>query len=186
MQRVWRQVVLAALAGLGSLAVCSGAMVAIFFLIIASLEFGAGGPLSSEPVLFWVGVVTVWLLAGASLSLAPLALGARGGHAMKTTVLSGLCFCAFVLIVFLSTPIALIALIGTPTVGSLGAILEEGKIAARPLLVTLIAGSAIYCASLFAFWSVSGDARLSVLAGMVVAAVSWPVLPGIVAMLRSG
>jgi hypothetical protein len=196
-QRVWLQVALAAGAGLGSLAVCSGAVVAIVLLLIASMTFGAGGPLSSDPALFWVGVVTVLLFAWASLSLSPLALGARGGHALKTTLLSGLCFCGFVLIFFLSlttvSPVprlmALAALIATPAIGSLGAILEGGMIAARPLRATLIAAVAIYCAScasLFAFWSVSGDDWHGVRAGMVVAAASWPVLPGIVAMLRSG
>jgi hypothetical protein len=101
-QRVWLQVALAAGAGLGSLAVCSGAVVVIVLLLIASMTFGAGGPLSSDPALFWVGVVTVLLFAWASLSLSPLALGARGGQALKTTLLSGLCFCGFVLIFFLS------------------------------------------------------------------------------------
>ncbi len=194
MQRVWLQVALAAVAGLGSLAVCSGAMVAIFFLIIASLEFGAGGPLSSEPVLFWVGVVTVLLLAGASLSLSPLALGARGGHALKTTLLSGLCFCGFVLIFWFSVTtvssvprlMALAALIATPAIGSLGAILESGTIAVRPLWATLIAALTIYFASSIAFWAVPGEDWPAYRAGIVVAASSWPVLPGIVAMLRSG
>ena len=159
------------------------------------MSFGAGGPLFSKPVLFWAGVVTVLLFAGASLSLPPLALGARGGHALKTTLLSGLCFCAFVLIFFWSLTtvssgprlMALAPLIATPAIGSLGAILEGGQIAARPLWATIIAALAIYgasCASLFAsYWSVSDWHAFR--AGMVVAAFSWPVLPGIVALLRS-
>ena len=193
MQRVWLQVALAVGAGLGSLAVCSGAMVAIGLLFIASMSFGAGGPLSSDPVLFWAGVVTVLLFAGASLSLAPLALGARGGHALKTTLLSGLCFCAFVLIFWLSVTtvssvprlIALAALIATPAIGSLGAILERGTIAVRPLWATIIVALTIYFASSFAFRAVPGEDWPAYRAGLVVAAFSWPVLPGIVALLRS-
>lgn len=191
MQRVWLQVVLAAGAGLGSLAVCCGAVVAIGLLIIASMSFGAGGPLSSKPALFWAGVVTVLLFAGVSLSLPPLALGARGGHALKTTLLSGLCFCAFVLFFWSLTTVsseprlmALALLIATPAIGSLGAILVGGQIAARPLWLIIIAALAIYGASLFAYWSVF--AWHAFRAGMVVAAFSWPVLPGIVAMIRSG
>ena len=157
------------------------------------MSFGAGGPLSSMPALFWVGVVTVLLLAGASLSLPPLALGARGGHALKTTLLSGLCFCAFVLIFFWSLTtvssgprlMALAPLIATPAIGSLGAILEGGQIAARPLWATLIAALTIYFASSIVFRAVSGEDWPAYRAGLVVAAASWPVLPGIVAMLRS-
>jgi hypothetical protein len=168
-------------------------MVAIFLLMIASLEFGAGGPLSSDPALFWVGVVTVLLFAGASLSLSPLALGARGGHALKTTLLSGLCFCAFVLIFWLSVTtvssvpnlIALAALIATPAIASLGSILQRGTIAARPLWATVIAALTIYFASSIVFRAVSGEDWPAYRAGLVVAAFSWPVLPGIVALLRS-
>ena len=193
MRRGWRQVAFAALAGLGSLAVCSGAVVAIGLLLIASMSFGAGGPLYSEPVLFWAGVVTVLLLAGASLSLSPLALGARGGRALKTTVLSALCLCWFVLTFWVSVTtvsselrlIALAALIATPAIGSLGAILERGTIAVRPLRATLIAALTIYFASSFAFWAVPGEDWPAYRAGLVVAAASWPVLPGIVALLRS-
>jgi hypothetical protein len=192
-QRVWRQVALAALGGLGSLAVCSGAVVAIGLLLIASMSFGAGGPLSSDPALSWAGVVTVLLLAGASLSLAPLALGARGGHALITTVLSALCLCWFVLTFWVSLTtvsselrlIALAALIATPAIGSLGAILESGTIAVRPLWATLIAALTIYFAASFAFWAVPGEDWPAYRAGLVVAAASWPVLPGIVALLRS-
>ena len=190
MRRGWLQVALAALAGLGSLAVCSGAVVAIGLLLIASMSFGAGGPLSSEPALFWAGVVTVLLLAGASLSLPALALGARGGHALKTTLLSALCFYWFVLTFWFSVTteprlIALAALIATPAIGSLGAILESGTIAVRPLWATLIAALTIYFASSIAFWAVPGEDWPAYRAGLVMAAASWPVMPGIVALLRS-
>ena len=136
----------------------------------------------------------------ASLSLPPLALGARGGHALKTTVLSGLCFCAFGFVAFLSLVtasflvplISLMALVGTSAVGSLVAVREEGQVAAATIRATLITALGIYCASLFAYWLVTDafglttDYWSSRFAGMVVAAASWPVLPAIVAMLRSG
>jgi hypothetical protein len=198
-QRGWLQVALAALAGLGSLVICSGAVVVIILLFIASIQFGWVGS-SLDPPLFWLGVSAAILVAGASLSLPPLALGASGGHALKTTVLSGLCFCAFVFVTFLSLVtasflvplIALMALVGTSAVGSLVAVRGEGQVVASMIRATLITALAIYCASLFAYWLVTDafglttDYWSSLFAGMVVAAASWPVLPGIVAMLRSG
>jgi hypothetical protein len=198
-QRDWLQVALAALAGLGSLAVCSGAFVAIGLLLIASMSFGAGGPLSSEPVLFWAGVVTVLLLAGASLSLPALALGARGGHALKTTLLSSLVFggCVFFSVLSLDSSygsaartVSLIALVITSAVGSLVGGREEGGrslLEVRLGLVIVIAAGAILSASLVAYWLVPQDnIWASFLAPYVVGASSWLVLPAIVAMLRSG
>ena len=199
MRRGWRQVALAALAGLGSLAVCSGAVVVIIGLFVASIQFGWVGS-SLHPIYFWLGVVAALMFAGASLSLPPLALGARERHALKATVLSGLCFCAFVFVFFLSlltasflVPlISLMALVGTPAVGSLVAVREEGQVAAPTIRATLITALAIFCASLFAYWIVTEafgftiDSWSSLFARMVVAASSWVVLPGIVAMLRSG
>ena len=200
MQRVWLQVALAVVAGLGSLAVCSGAVVVIIWLFIASIQFGWVGS-SLDPPLFWLGVSAAILVAGASLSLPPLALGARGGHALKTTVLSGLCFCTFVFVSFLSLVtasflvplISLMALVRTSVVGSLVAVQDEEDQIAIPMhRATVIAALAIYCASLFAYWFVTDafglttDYWSSLFAGMVVAASSWPVLPGIVAKLRSG
>ncbi len=194
MQRVWLQVALAALAGLGSLAVCSGAVVVIILLFIASIQFGWVGS-SLDPPLFWLGVVAAMIFAGAGLSLPPLALGARGGHALKTTVLSGLCFCAFVFVAFLIVVthsflvplISLMALVGTSVVGSLVAVQDEGQTPAPMRRATLITALAIYSASLFTFWLVFVENHWqSYFAPMVVAASSWPVLPGIVAMLRSG
>ena len=199
MQRGWLQVALAALAGLGSLAVCSGAVVVIIRLFVASIQFGWVGS-SLDPPLFWLGVSVAMIFAGASLSLPPLALGARGGHALKTTVLSGLCFCAFVFVSFLSLVtasflvplISLMALVGTSAVGSLVAVREEGHVAAPTIRATLITALAIYCASLIAYWLVTEafglttDYWSSLFAGMVVAGSSWLVLPGIVAKIRSG
>jgi hypothetical protein len=87
-QRVWLNVALAAGAGLGSLAVCSGAVVVIVLLFIASIEFGWIGS-SLNPAIFFAGVLAFVIVGWASLSLLPLALGARGGHLLKTTLLSG-------------------------------------------------------------------------------------------------
>ena len=194
MRRVWLRVALAAGAGLGSLVVCSGAMVAIVLLIIASLDFGAAGPLSSHPVLFWLGVVTVVVFAGASLSLPALALGARGGHVTKTTLLSGLGLCAFVFFVFVSfenvtaVPFALMALVATSVIGSLIAIhQEEGHITVPLGRATLIAAVAVYCASLLAWWLVPvEEGWLYSLVPVFVASSSWLVVPAIVAALRPG
>jgi hypothetical protein len=199
-QRVWLQVALAAGAGFGSLVVCSGAVVAIIFNFISSITFGGwiGEPVN--PTFVVVRYSAAILFAGASLSLPPLALGARGRHALKTTVLSGLCFCAFVFVSFLSLVtasflvplISLMALVGTSAVGSLVAVREEGQVVAPTIRATLITALAIYCASLFTFWFVTeafgltSDYWSSRFAGMVVAGCSWPVLPGVVAMLRSG
>jgi hypothetical protein len=194
-QRGWLQVALAAVAGLGSLAVCSGAVAVIVLLFIASIQFGWVGS-SLDPPLFWLGVSAAILFAGVSLSLPPLALGARGRHALKTTVLSSLCFCTFVFVAFLIVVthsflvplISLMALVGTSVVGSLVAVQDEEDQIAIPMhRATLIAALAIYCASLFTFWLVFDESNWqSYFVPMVVAASSWPVLPGIVAKLRSG
>ncbi len=194
MQRGWLQVALAAGAGFGSLAVCFGAFVAIGYLVIASIQFGWVGS-SLDPTIFWFGVVAAMIVAGAGLSLPALALGARGRHAMKTTVLSSLVFGACVFFFFASlvtvSPvprlISLLAVVGTPAMGSLFAVQEEeGYIAVRLGGVPVIVAVAIYCASLVAYWLVPEDASPSSFAPYVVAAISWPVLPAIVAMLRSG
>lgn len=75
----WRQVTLAVIAGLGSLAVCSGAVAVIVLLFVASIDFGGWIGSSLNPALFLVGVLAAVVVAWASLSLPPLALGARGG-----------------------------------------------------------------------------------------------------------
>ena len=54
MRKGWRQVALAALAGLGSLAVCSGAVVAIIGLFLASIQFGWVGSSLDPPFFGWV------------------------------------------------------------------------------------------------------------------------------------
>jgi len=195
-RRVWLQVAIAAGAGLGSLAVCSGAVAVIVLLFIASMDFGwIGSSLNTAP--FLAGVLVATMVACASLSLPPLALGAKGGHLAKATLLSGLSFCAFVFGSFLSLALPpflapllpLMGLVGTPTVGSLVAVREVGQIGTRALRATLIAALALYGTSLLAYWSVFGEdgaSGPSILAPLVVAATSWPVLPAIVTMLRSG
>ncbi len=195
MQRGWLQVALAAGAGLGSLAVCFGAIVAIGYLFMASIDF-AWISSGIDPSLFLLGVSAAMIFAGAGQSLPALALGARGRHALKTTVLSSLLFGASVFLFFASlvtvSPvprlISLIALVGTPAMGSLFAVQEEEGHSVTVGLgrVTIIAAVAIYCASLVAYWLVPEDVSPSTFAPYVVAAISWPVLPAIVAMLRSG
>ena len=65
---------------------------------------------------------------------------------------------------------------------------EEGhSVAARLGRVTVIVAGAIYCTSLLAYWLILGTVNpVFFFLPYVVAAISWPVLPGIVAMLRSG
>jgi hypothetical protein len=196
-RRVWLQVALAALAGLGSLAVCSGALVAIVLLVFASGPFGWIGS-SLDPTILWFGVVAAMIFAGAGLSLPALALGATGGHALKTTLLSSPVFGTFVFFSILSldsrygfvaAAISLLGLVGTSVVGSLVAVHEEEdhSIAVRLSRVSVIAAVAIYCASLLAYWlEVFGESWSTVLATLIVAGSSWLVLPAIVAMLRSG
>jgi hypothetical protein len=189
----WVRVALAAGAGLGSLAGCSGAIVVIVLLFLYTTDvFVILGSSSPTSPLFWVGLVAALLFAWASLSLPARALGVRE-DAMKAAALSGLSFCAFVLfcVVSLATSsvgplqVALAALVGTPVVGSLVAVQEEGRVAIRLARVTLVAAAAIYCVSLLAYWLVPEDDLLGFLAVIVVAVSSWPVLPGIEAMLRS-
>jgi hypothetical protein len=101
MQRVWLQVVLAAGAGLASLVVCSGAVWVIIRLFVASINFHWIGS-SLDPPLFWLGFSAAMLFAWASLSLSPLALGARGprpeSHAALGTLF--LCICVRLFSVF--------------------------------------------------------------------------------------
>ena len=194
MRRVWLRVALAAGAGLGSLAICCGALVVIVLLFFYSADFAILGPSSPPSPFFWVGVVTALIFASAGLSLPALALGARGGHVMKTAVLSGLGFVAFVFFLFLSlgpaafaVPAALMALVATSAVGSLVAVREEGHITVRLGRATVIAAGAIYGASLLAYWLVYGEESWPYFfAPVIVASSSWPVLPAIVASLRSG
>jgi hypothetical protein len=76
-QRVWLQVALAALAGLGSLAVCCGAFVAIGALILSEGDLVIIPLYLRSQAVYWIGLVTAVLFAGVGLSLPALALGAR-------------------------------------------------------------------------------------------------------------
>jgi hypothetical protein len=196
-QRVWIRVALAAIAGLGSLAVCCGAFVAIVALLFS------GGDLAIIPLylrsqaVYWIGLVTAVLFAGAGLSLPTLALGARWWDALKPAVLSSPVFGAFVFFFLLSLDsrygfvagaISLMALVGTPVTGSLVTLQEEEghSVAVRLGRVTVIVAVTIYCASLLAYslyWLGAADLS-SFLTPYVVAAFSWLVLPAMVAKLR--
>lgn len=90
----WLRIALAAGAGLASLVICCGAFVAVGYLLVTSIQFGWIGS-SLDPTLFWSGVVAAMVFAGVGLSLPALALGARGSHALISTMLSALGFGAF-------------------------------------------------------------------------------------------
>jgi hypothetical protein len=200
-QRVWLQVALAALAGLGSLALCCGAFVAIVSLLLSEGDLIIIPLYLRSQAVYWIGLVSAVLFAGAGHSLPALALGARWEDALKPAVLSSALFGAFVFFFILSLDsrygfvagaISLMALVGTSVVGSLITLQEEEghSVAVRLGRVTVIVAVAIYCASLLAYslyWLVPEEYLLtSFLATYVVAASSWSVLPAIVAMLRSG
>src|SRR5215217_3275732 len=109
-RRIWLRVALAAGAGLVSLVVCSGALVAIFLLLLYSTPWSFMGSSSPPSPIFWVGLVILIIVATSSLSLPARALGATKDHVTNTAVLSGLGFCAFVFFVFVSllvTPLRL-------------------------------------------------------------------------------
>ena len=193
MRGVWLRVALAAGAGLASLVGCCGAVLAIIGLFIASIQFGWIGS-SLDPIYFWLGVGAALIFAVASLSLPARALGAKWDHVTNTALLSGLGICAFVVFVvvslvnpFVGVPLALMAIIATPVIGSLFAIREDYHYTVRLVRATVIAAVAIYCASLLAIWLVHGvEGRPNYLVPVIVASSSWLVVPAIVASLRSG
>ena len=197
MQRVWIRVALAAIAGLGSLAVCCGAFVAIVALLFSEGDLAIIPLYLRSQAVYWIGLVTAVLFAGAGLSLPTLALGARWWDALKPAVLSSPVFGAFVFFFLLSLDsrygfvagaISLMALVGTPVTGSLVTLQEEEghSVAVRLGRVTVIVAVTIYCASLLAYslyWLGAADLS-SFLTPYVVAAFSWLVLPAMVAKLR--
>jgi hypothetical protein len=161
-QRIWIQVALAALAGLGSLALCCGAFVAIVSILLSEGDLVIIPLYLRTQAVYWIGLVTAVLFAGAGLSLPALALGARWEDALKPTVLSSPVFGAFVFFFLLSLDsrygfvagaISLMALVGTSVVGSLVTLQEEEghSVAVRLGRVTVIAAGTIYCASLLAY-----------------------------------
>ena len=198
MRGVWLRVALAAGAGLASLVVCSGVLVAIvwlFFNTTSSSGWAFGSSTSWPSPIFWMGLVILIIGAAAGLSLPARALGAGGGHLTKTTLLSGLGICAFVFFLFASlfdpyfgVPLVLMAIVATPLVGSLFAIREDYRHTVGLVLATVIAAVAIYCASLLAFWWVyaQDSSLLYYLVPVIVASTSWVVVPAVVAALRPG
>ena len=186
----WFRATVAAVAGLGSLVVCSGAGVAIAFLLLLLGDYVVWLGRLDLP-LFLLGVGTAVTLALASLSVPAVALGARGGHVTKTVVLSSLGFFAFVFLSIVSlgnefaVSFALMGLVATPAVISLVAIQEKANTALRVPRAAVLAAVAIYCASLLAYWLVPTDDWPGVLTPVFMAASSWPVLPALVAALRS-
>jgi hypothetical protein len=195
-RRLWFRVALAAGAGLVSLVICSGVLVAIVMLFSYATDwFVIMGSGSWPRPIFWVGLVGLIIVAAAGLSLPARALGATKDHVTNTAVLSVLGFCAFVFSVvvslanpFVGVPLALMAIVATPVVGSLFAIREEYHYTVRMGRATVIAAVAIYCASLLAFWLVYAiDSSLPYyLVPVYVAASSWLVVPAVVAALRPG
>jgi len=197
-KRVWLRVALAAGAGLASLVVCFGGVLAIILLFIASIQFGWIGS-SLDPIYFWLGVGAALMFAGTGLSLPARALGAKWDHVTNTALLSGLGLCAFVFFGFVSLlnpfvgmPLALMAMVATPLIGSLFAIREDYHYTVPPVRATMIAAVAIYGASLLAallaIWLVGGGEGwlYALLVPGIVASTSWVVVPGIVAALRPG
>jgi hypothetical protein len=199
-RRIWLRVALAAGAGLASLVVCSGVLVAIVLLFSNTTDvFVIMGSGSGPSPIFWVGLVILIIVAAAGLSLPARALGAKRDHVTNTALFSGLGPCAFVVFLvvslvkpFVGVPLVFMTIVETPLIGSLFAIREDYHYTVGLVRATVIAAVAIYCASLFAYWIVTDafgfttDYWSSLFAGMAVAASSWVVLPGIVAMLRSG
>ena len=195
MRGVWLRIALAGGAGLASLVVCSGVLVAIVVLFSNTADvFVIMGSGSWPSPIFWVGLVILMIVAAAGLSLPARALGAKRDHVTNTAVLSGLGICAFVVFVvvslvnpFVGVPLALMAIIATPVIGSLFAIREDYHFTVGLLRATVIAAVALYCASLLAIWLVHGvEGRPNYLVPVIVASSSWLVVPAIVASLRSG
>jgi hypothetical protein len=194
-RRVWLQVALAAGAGLASLVICSGTLVAIVVLFVNTTDVFVIMGSGSEPrPIFWAGLVILMIVAAAGLSLPARALGAKRDHVTNTALLSGLGICAFVVFVvvslvnpFVGVPLALMAIVATPLIGSLFAIREDYPYTVRLVRATVIGAVAIYCASLLAIWLVHGEDSLRYpLVPMIVASSSWVVVPAIVASLRPG
>lgn len=205
MRRVWLRVAfrvaLAVGAGLASLVVCSGVLVAIVWLFLnttSSSGWAFGSSTSWPSLSFWMGLVILVSVAAAGLSLPARALGAKRDHVTNTAVLSGLGICAFVFFLFASlanpyfgVPLALMAIVATPLIGSLFAIREDYRHTVGLVRATVIGAVAIYCASmlatLLAIWLVrGGEGWLYSLVPVIVASTSWLVLPAIVAALRPG
>jgi hypothetical protein len=172
-----------------------GALVAIVLLLLittSSSGWAFGNSTSGPRPIFWVGLVGLIIVAAVGLSLPARALGAKRDHVTNTALLSVLGFCAFVFFVvaslvnpYIGVPLALMAIVATPVVGSLFAIPEDHRHTVGLVRATVIGAVAIYCASLLAIWLVrGGECWLYSLVPVIVASTSWLVLPAIVASLR--
>jgi hypothetical protein len=93
---------------------------------------------------------------------------------------------------YVGVPLALMAIVATPLIGSLFAIREDYRYTVVPVRATVIAAVAVYCASLLAtllaIWLGRGGEGwwLYSLVPVIVASTSWLVVPAIVAALRPG
>ena len=192
-RRIWLRVALAAGAGLASLVVCSGVLVAIVLLFSNTTDvFVIMGSGSGPSPIFWVGLVILIIVAAAGFSLPARALGAKWDHVTNTALLSVLGFCAFVVFLvvsfvapFVGVPLALMAIVATPLIGSLFAIREDYHYTVGLVRATVIGAVAIYCASLLAIWLARVEEGWSYsLVPVIVASSSWVVMPAIVAALR--
>jgi hypothetical protein len=191
-------VAVAAGAGLASLVGCFGTLAAIVLLFSQTTDvFVIMGSSSGPTPIFWVGLVILMIVAAAGLSLPARALGAKWDHVTNTALLSGLGLCAFVVFVvvsfvnpYIGVPLALMAIVATPVIGSLFAIREDYRYTVVPVRATMIGAVAIYCASLLAallaIWLVGGGEGwvYALLVPVIVASTSWVVVPGLVAALR--
>jgi hypothetical protein len=198
-RRIWLRVALAAGAGLASLVVCSAVAVAFLLLLSNAADWWYsiyGIPSYGPSPIFWVGLVILIIVAAAGLSLPARALGAKWGHVTKTAVLSVLGFCASMVFLVASpfippaAPLALMAIVATPLIGSLFAIREDYRYTGGLVRATVIGAGAIYGASLLAtllaIWlsHVEEGWLFLPLVPLIVASSSWVVVPGIVAALR--
>jgi len=150
--------------------------------------------------IFWVCLVILIIVAAAGLSLPARALGAKRDHVTNTALLSGLGLLAFVFFLFVSfgnpyvgVPLALMAIVATPLIGSLFAIREDYRYTGGLVRASVIGAVAIYGASLLAtllaIWLGRGGEGwwlYSLLVPLIVASTSWLVVPAIVAALRPG
>jgi hypothetical protein len=203
-RRVLLPVALAAGAGLVPLVLFVVALLALrsFFVALVDASYSSyassydANPSQGLAVTWLVLCLTILIAGVASFSLPALALGANRKRAL---IIAGLCALGFGAAlfflsrlasfgVFLEHLLALTALVGTPALGSLLAVLGDDRMVSRILPLTLVAALAMYCASLFAYWlyygqlTIRGDLNLM---SLLVGALSWPVLPGVVAALRS-
>lgn len=180
-----RQALFAVGAGMVSLAVCSGATVVSVRLLIASTDFVVGGHL--DPTVAFAGVSASMVVAWSSLTLPVLAFGFKGRRAVVAIVFSGFVFFAFVVSSVLSvisplfSALGLAAFVAIPAISSLIAIRAEGEVVNHRFRMAAGTGTAIYFASLLTMLVVPGYFA-GYVAGLIVAALSWLILPTLAAL----